>query len=128
MLTGVFKDKRNSRLGSPRTPELALRRLLQAKILRDVQFQAGAAVGPFVVDFVCHEKALVIELADAGVRQCPGSQTDAREQFLAGLGFRIMCFSRKEVLQLPDHVIAKIRHVLDETSSSNSVVSFPRAR
>lgn len=128
MLTGVFKDKRNSRLGSPRTPELALRRLLQAKSLRDAQFQARAAVGPFVVDFVCHEKSLIVELSDADPRQCLELQTNTRQQFLEGLGFRVVRVSRREILRLPDQVIARIRHVLEETSLKNSVVSLPRVR
>lgn len=128
MLTGIFKDKQNSRLGAPRAPELALRRLLQAKSLRGVQFQARAAVGPFIVDFVCHDQALVVELADAETRQHPGFQTDARAQLLTSLGFRVVRVSRKEVLRLPDQVIAKVRHALEEGSAKDSIVSFPRVR
>lgn len=128
MLTGIFKDKQNSKLGPPRTPELALRRLLQAKSLRGAVFQARAALGPFMVDFVCHDRSLVVELADAEMRQYFGLNTDARAQFLANLGYRVIRVTRKEILRLPEQVIARVRHALEEAQPAQAIVPFAPKR
>lgn len=128
MLTGIFKDKQNSKLGPPRTPELALRRLLQAKSLRGAMFQARATLGPFVVDFVCHDRSLVVELADDETRQYFGLSTDARAQFLTNLGYRVVRVTRKEILRLPEQVIARVRHALEEAHPAPAVVPLAPKR
>lgn len=114
MLTGFFKDRHNSRLGPPRTPELALGRLLRAKSLNGAQFARRAVIGPFMVDYVCQAKALIVEFTDAEQRLYGDVRTDARSCFLAQLGYRVVQVTRKEVLRLPDKVIARVRHALEE--------------
>src|SRR5690349_3201672 len=114
MLTGFFKDKHNSRLGPPRTPQLALGRLLQSKSLGGAQFLPKVTVGPFEVDFVCQDRAVIVELADAPQLQYGESQAESRVRFLTQLGYRVVAVSRKEVLRLPDKVIARVRHALEE--------------
>ncbi len=117
MLTGIFKDKRNSRLGPPRTPQLALGRLLQAKSLGGAQFLPRATIRPFQVDFVCQDRALIVELVDAVQLQYGEAHAEARTRFLVELGYRVVPVSRKEVLRLPDKVVARVRHALEEARS-----------
>ena len=118
MLTGLFKDRHNSRLGPTKTADLALGRLLQAKSLGGAQFQRHAAIGPFIVDYVCTSKALVVEFADAEQRLYD-LQVQARTQFLTKLGYRVVQVTRKEVLRLPEKVLAKVRHALEELESES---------
>lgn len=115
MLTGLFKDRHNSRLGPTRTADLALGRLLQAKSLRGAPFQRHAAIGPFIVDYVCMPKAVIVEFTDAEQRLYGDAQLQTRAQFLGGLGYRIVQVTRKEVFGFPERVIAKVRHALEES-------------
>ena len=109
MFTGVFKDRTRSRLGPPRTPDLVLGKLLQARSLAPAVFQRRATLGPFVVDYVCMDRALVVELDDANRGTPGGGRVDARERFLNQLGFRVLRVRRAEVLEEPAQVITKVR-------------------
>jgi very-short-patch-repair endonuclease len=120
MLTGVFKDRTRSRLGPPRTPDLVLGKLLQSRSLAPAVFQRRASLGPFVVDYVCLERGLVVELDDAGRSTPGGSRVDARARFLSQLGFRVLRLRRAEVLEEPAQVIAKVRAALRNDSKSPS--------
>jgi very-short-patch-repair endonuclease len=62
--------------------------------LRGWRFRRQHPLGPFVVDFVCIEQALVIELAN--VRS--GEHDDGRRAFLERLGFRVLRFAESDVL------------------------------
>lgn len=114
MLTGIFKDRHNSRLGAPRAPELLLGRLLKAKSLDGAQFLCRASVGPFTVDYVCKNYPLIVEVADVERRLYGNIQLESRVQYLAELGYRVVQFSRNEVLHFPDKVIARVREALEE--------------
>ena len=56
------------------------------------------AIGPFIVDFVCHGAKLIVEL-DGGVHDEPEAQARDRERqaFLDGRGYRVMRFTNAEV-------------------------------
>jgi very-short-patch-repair endonuclease len=112
MFTGVFKDRTRSRLGPPRTPDLVLGKLLQSRSLAPAVFQRRATLGPFVVDYVCLERGLVVELDDANRASPGGYRTDARARFLHQLGFRVLRLRRAEVLEEPALVISKVRAAL----------------
>lgn len=112
MFTAVFKDRTRSRLGRPRTPELVLGKLLQSRSLAPAIFQSRATLGPFVVDYVCFDRALVVELDDATRSSPGGSRMDARARFLNQLGYRVLRFRRAEVLDQPAQVIAEVRAAL----------------
>src|SRR5690349_3956020 len=117
MFTGVFKDRTRSRLGPPRTPDLILGKLLQARSLAPAVFQRRASLGPFVVDYVCFDRSLVIELDDASRSTPGGSRADARVRFLTQLGYRVLRFRRTEVLEEPAQVIARVRAALHSNNA-----------
>lgn len=61
-----------------------------------VKFRRQHPIGPYVVDFACLERALIVEV-DGG--QHAGSASDARrDHWLEGMGFRIVRFWNHEVL------------------------------
>ena len=82
---------------------------LRNRQLEGFKFRRQATVGPFVVDFLCVEAALVIEL-DGGQHSDEGDR--ARTEFLEGRGLRVMRFWNSDVVDNFDGVIEAIRGAL----------------
>jgi very-short-patch-repair endonuclease len=85
MFTGVFKSSPRK----PLAPSLArekLAQLLASKPLRGHSFVPQGRVGPFIVDFLCREAGLVIELTRSKVPPHSASRTE----FLARMGYRVL--------------------------------------
>ncbi|MCF8476617.1 MAG: DUF559 domain-containing protein [Pseudolabrys sp.] len=77
--------------------ELALWRELRAHRLSGLSFRRQTLVGRFIVDFVCHELRLVIEI-DGG--QHAESKRDlARDRWLSSKGYRVLRFWNSDVLR-----------------------------
>ena len=71
-----------------------------------VKFRRQAVIGQYIVDFVCFEKKLIIEV-DGG--QHMGDQHDAvRDQWLIEQGFEVLRFWNNDVLTNRDGVLQKI--------------------
>lgn len=87
--------------------ELRLCGLLRSRRLRRYQFRRHYTVGPFIVDFICVEEALIVELM--GDQHAVGQKADAeRKLFLESLGFRVLRLWDCEVMSDPRSVLAKI--------------------
>jgi len=71
-----------------------------------VRFRRHAPVGPHVVDFVCFERGLVVELTDG--RSAQGRDDRERDAYLAALGFRVRRFEEHEVVLRPEAVVAAL--------------------
>ncbi|WP_244670209.1 endonuclease domain-containing protein [Rhodoplanes elegans] len=72
---------------------------LRAHRLGGASFRRQTPVGPYVVDFVCHQHRLVVEI-DGG-QHFEEAQRDLdlrREAFLRSKGYRVMRFSNLDVL------------------------------
>lgn len=82
---------------------------LRNRQLEGFKFRRQATVGPFVVDFLCVEAALVIEL-DGG--QHSEEADRGRTEFLEGRGLRVMRFWNSDVVDNFDGVIEAIRMAL----------------
>jgi very-short-patch-repair endonuclease len=77
-----------------------LSELLRSRRLRDWRFRRQHPLGPFVVDFVCIEQALVVE-----IERSPAIDSDeARRVFLERLGYRVLRFPAGDVLRDPGAV------------------------
>jgi len=75
------------------------------------KFRRQAPVGPYILDFVCYEKKLVVEL-DGG--QHAESRTDtARDSWLAEQRFKVLRFWNSEVFENLDGVLQAIWHALE---------------
>lgn len=71
-----------------------------------VKFRRQAAIGRYIVDFVCFEKKLIIEV-DGG--QHAESESDAvRDQWLKEQGFMVLRFWDNDVLGNRDAVVQKV--------------------
>nr|WP_082132299.1 endonuclease domain-containing protein [Luteimonas sp. FCS-9] len=90
--------------------ERALWRHLRMRQVEGARFRRQHPVGPYVVDFVCLARRLVIEV-DGG--QHAGSASDAmRDAFLRMRGYRLLRFWNHDVLGNPEGVCLRVRQAL----------------
>ncbi|MCM8614225.1 DUF559 domain-containing protein [Accumulibacter sp.] len=73
--------------------------LLRNRRLADAKFRRQHPLGPYVVDFYCHEKRLAIELDGGQHSEEAAKAHDARrDDYLAGHGIRVLRFWNNQVL------------------------------
>ena len=85
---------------------------LRHRGLRGCKFRRQHPIGPYVVDFVCLDRRLILEV-DGG--QHDGCIGDARrDAFLRRGGFRVLHFWNTEVLQNIDGVLEGILEILSQ--------------
>ena len=92
-------------------------RLLWARLrqrqLDGFKFRRQHPIGRFIVDFVCIEARVVVEI-DGGQHAEQGLRDEARTAWLNGRGYRILRFWNNEVLQATDAVREAIRSAIHE--------------
>ena len=86
--------------------ERLLWRHLKAKQLEGLKFRRQEQIGRFIVDFVCYEKALILE-ADGGQHALEREKDEERTRWLNAQGFTVLRFWNHEIL-------ANIEGVLEE--------------
>jgi very-short-patch-repair endonuclease len=82
-----------------RAPTYGEKRLWKELRETALHFRRQAPLGPYIVDFVCHEHRLVIEL-DGGVHDLPEvlARDEVRELWLTGRGYRVMRFANEHAV------------------------------
>lgn len=81
-----------------------------------VKFRRQAAIGPYIVDFVCFEKKLVVEV-DGG-QHCQSQSDSVRDEWFSSQGFVALRFWNNDVLENLDGVAQKIKERLNSPSLS----------
>jgi very-short-patch-repair endonuclease len=72
---------------------------LRAKRLAQVNFRRQTPIGPYIVDFVCHEAQLIVEIDGGQHFESQHEKRDARrDAFLATQGYRVIRFSNLDVM------------------------------
>jgi len=71
-----------------------------------VRFRRQVPIGPYIVDFACFQRRLVIEL-DGG-QHLEDPRDEARDAWLREHGFRVLRFWNHEVLKNPEGVLEVI--------------------
>ena len=94
--------------------EKALWRLIQARQIADSKFRRQVPIGPYVADFFCLERKLIVEV-DGGQHATAIKTDEVRTAYLAKLGFRVIRFWNNEVLQNPEGVLGRIAEELDKS-------------
>ncbi|MEW6766662.1 MAG: DUF559 domain-containing protein [Pseudomonadota bacterium] len=79
---------------------------LRANRLEGLSFRRQSPIGSFVVDFVCHERRLVIEV-DGG-QHADSRQDVARDRWLQSKGYRVVRFWNSDVMKNRDSVLQSI--------------------
>ena len=78
--------------------EKLLWNLLRSRQLCDLKFRKQHPIQPFYADFACAEKMLVVEI-DGDYHDHVGKEDFSREAFLRELGWDVIRFSDKEVME-----------------------------
>ncbi|HUC65134.1 MAG TPA: endonuclease domain-containing protein [Stellaceae bacterium] len=86
-------------------------RLLRARQLAGYTFRRQEPIGRYIVDFVCFQPRLVVEI-DGGQHADPTRYEEERTGFLEREGFRVLRFWNNEVLENREGVCLRILEVL----------------
>lgn len=96
--------------------ELRLWQLLRSRNLRKFKFRRQHPIGSYIVDFVCLEKRLVIEVD--GSQHMQQAQYDSkRTEQLEAAGYQVLRFGDNDVLARTDNVMQAIYDTLDSPPS-----------
>ncbi|MBV8063016.1 MAG: endonuclease domain-containing protein [Nevskia sp.] len=97
----------------PTDAELCLWYHLRAHRFLGLKFTRQRPIGPYIVDFVCYERSLIIEV-DGGQHNDQTLETDSiRDEWLKAKGFRVLRFWNNDVLTNTESVLESIRLAAD---------------
>ena len=88
---------------------------LRNRHLGEYKFRRQRTIGPYIVDFVCLEKKLFIEV-DGGQHAGQMELDSKRSDYLKEKGYRVMRFWNNEVLKETESVLTVVLSTLDGTS------------
>ncbi len=84
---------------------------LRDRQLAGLKFRRQHAIGPFITDFCCTQKQLVIEV-DGGQHASTEASDDRRTRWLERHGYRVVRFWANDVLLETEAVILRIAQIL----------------
>ena len=108
--TSERSDRNAKRLRADMTPaEASLWKVLRKLDLEGSHFRRQAPFGAFVVDFVCHQHRLVIEV-DGGIHRLDvvAARDAERESWLNARGYRVVRITNDEALFDPHAAVQRI--------------------
>ncbi len=80
---------------------------LRAKRMFGLNFRRQHPIGNYIVDFICFEKKIIIEL-DGGQHASYSEKDKTRDSRLEGQGFRILRFWNNDVLSNTEGILQMI--------------------
>ncbi len=103
-----LKEARELRSNST-WPEQKMWEHLSNRQLGGFKFLRQATVGPFIADFLCREKKLIIEL-DGWTHSTPDelASDESRTRYLNANGYRVIRFGNHDVMESTDGVLDSI--------------------
>ncbi|MCD6298084.1 MAG: endonuclease domain-containing protein [Deltaproteobacteria bacterium] len=102
--------------------ERLLWRHLRNRQLGEYKFRRQRPIGPYIVDFVCLEKKLVIEV-DGGQHAGQVESDAKRSGYLEDKGYKVLRFWNNEVLKETESVLTVVLSTLDGTSPLTPALS-----
>jgi len=100
--------------------EQLLWRHLRARQMEGLKFRRQQPIGDYIVDFVCFERRIVIEL-DGGQHATKTREDTERDEWLRAQGFRVCRFWNSEVLKNIDGIL----EVIGRSCCFHPPLSFP---
>jgi very-short-patch-repair endonuclease len=113
--SNLGRDRARSLRKSFTDAELKLWRLLKNRSLKNFKFRRQHPVGPYIADFACLERKLIIEL-DGGQHAEKASYDSRRTTYLESTGYRVIRFWDNDVLTNTESVVQAIHDALDHPS------------
>jgi very-short-patch-repair endonuclease len=98
---GALVRAKRLRASSTSAEEALWKRLRDRQFL-GLKFRRQVPIGPYIADFYCHDRRLVLEL-DGGVHEDERQKVhdENRDANLTALGYRILRFTNDEILRAP---------------------------
>ena len=92
---------------------------LRAKRFENLKFKRQHGIGPYIVDYYCSEKALVIEIdGDVHAYEEQIVKDRVRSEYLEKLGLRIVRYTNEEVLKNIHDVLQHLQNLISDSSST----------
>jgi very-short-patch-repair endonuclease len=107
MPSNLTKTAKNLRKNATRV-ETILWSQLRARQIEGAKFRRQQPIDEFIVDFVCFEKKLIIEL-DGGQHAQACAEDQERDNQLSGKGYTVLRFWNNEVVENLTGVLEVIR-------------------
>ncbi|RMG34993.1 MAG: DUF559 domain-containing protein [Gammaproteobacteria bacterium] len=101
---------------NPTDAERHLWQRLRNRQLQGFKFRRQHPVGPYIVDFLCDQAKLVVEL-DGGQHQAQTEYDQERTRFLERKGYRVVRFWNDQVFKETEAVLEEILRRLNQESS-----------
>ena len=112
-----LKEKAEEMRKNPTEAESAMWEMLRAKNL-DAKFRRQHIIGDYIVDFVCLDKQLVVELDGGYHNDSEQKELDRqRTKFLQSKGFSVLRFTNEEVLGNTGETLSIISNALKHLST-----------
>ena len=110
---GLERDEARRLRRTQSNAEYVLWTHLRARRFRGLKFRRQHPLGPYIADFCCIDRQIVIELD--GSQHLGTANYDARRtEFLNAHGFRVIRFWNHEVLTAMEHVLQMLERFLTE--------------
>lgn len=84
---------------------------LRAHRFLGLKFKRQKPIGPYIVDFICTERFLVVEL-DGSQHQQQAEYDQQRERYLESRGYRVLRFWNHQILAETEAVLEQIQQVV----------------
>ena len=120
------RDRLRDARKAPTEPEHRLWQILRNRQLSGLKFRRQVWLGPYIVDFLCAQIALVVEI-DGDTHAAPDAQAydKRRTTLLEAEGYRICRFGNDDVMTNIDGVAAAIVACANAPSPSHRVAAGP---
>ncbi|MEC5385018.1 endonuclease domain-containing protein [Uliginosibacterium sp. H3] len=99
---------------------------LRAHRFIGLKFKRQKPIGPYIADFICIEKQLIVEV-DGGQHAGAKTYDDVRDKYLNEQGFMVLRFWNNEVLDQTEAVLEKIRVAVEGCSEPSPPAPLPQA-
>ncbi|MDH4562471.1 endonuclease domain-containing protein [Pseudomonas sp. BN411] len=113
---------RQLRAGQTEAERLLWQRLRSRQLL-GLKFRRQRPLGRYVVDFICFERMLIVEL-DGG-QHLESDRDQARDDWLRSKGFRVLRFWNHDVFLQTEPVMEAIRQAAEEAFPGNPLTPGP---
>lgn len=107
MVGETLKQRAKELRNNPTDAERHLWQCLRKSQMRGCKFRRQEILGNYIVDFVCFEPKLIVEL-DGGQHVEQTDCDEVRTRYLNGLGYEVMRFWNDEVFTQTEAVLEKI--------------------
>jgi very-short-patch-repair endonuclease len=98
---------------------------LRDRQIGNLKFRRQVALGPYIVDFVCFENKLIVEL-DGGQHAEAVAYDEVRTRWLERDGFHVIRFWNNDVMSNMDGVLTRLMEKCEELKSdANDNVPSP---